>query len=112
MDVMPAIPDMLSLNIASRAACVMLAPIDALSPCRAHGSHNTSKSRAHLVEHVFFAAVCQDCLRCDRQGLEITQCVLPHVVSTSNRYTIRNFANSAGENPNIPGVVVVKAYLQ
>ena len=82
--------DMNSLHAASRVACAMLAPIDALPSCLKYGARKVSKQSRHLQEYVRFSVVCDGCLRCLRDELDIQQRVLPQVVSTGYTYTIRN----------------------
>ena len=96
-----------SLHAAARVACARLPAIDQLPPCAKNGKRKF-KNRGHLPEYGLFATVCDSCLRCLRDELELQQRVSPEAQSQSSGYTIRDFARWEVKGSNKEPVDLVK----
>ena len=81
-----------------------------MTPCRKQGVHNPKgQTRRDSAAYVFFQAVSDGCLACVRRELEETQHVCPEVVSETNGYTARDFADYASRR-GVKGASDVKQY--
>ena len=96
---------------AARTRCSLLPPISMMTPCRKQGVHNPKgQTRRDSAAYVFFQAVSDGCLACVRRELEETLVVCPEVMSDTNSYTARDFANYASGR-GVKGAPDVKQYL-
>ena len=82
-----------------------------MTPCRKQGVHKPKgHTRKDSAAYAFFQAVKDGCLACVRRELEETLVVCPEVMSDTNSYTARDFANYASGR-GVKGAPDVKQYL-